>query len=94
VAVLMIVIAVMTGFGEQLRERILGFNAHIRVEATGKPLSDWRTVAATISSNASVRAVAPYVHTQVLMETQPEQGNPRPFAPVLRGVDPLLEPRV
>ncbi|MEN9776924.1 MAG: Lipoprotein-releasing system transrane protein LolC [Verrucomicrobiota bacterium] len=94
VAVLMIVIAVMTGFGEQLRERILGFNAHLRVEAVGKPLSDWRTVAATVSSNASVRAVAPYVHTQVLMETQPVTGNPRPFAPVLRGVDPILEPRV
>ena len=45
VAVLMIVIAVMTGFGEQLRERILGFNAHLRVEAIGKPLSDWRPAA-------------------------------------------------
>lgn len=37
VAVLMIVIAVMTGFGEQLRERILGFNAHIQWRQPANP---------------------------------------------------------
>jgi lipoprotein-releasing system permease protein len=94
VAVLMIVIAVMTGFGEQLRERIVGFSAHVRVEAAGRPLENWQALAATISSNPAVRAVAPYVNTQVLMETQPKEGNPRPFAPLVRGVDPRLEPRV
>jgi lipoprotein-releasing system permease protein len=94
VAVLMIVIAVMTGFGEQLRERIVGFSAHVRVESPERPLSGWRNLAAVVSTNPAVRAVAPYVNTQVLMETQPKEGNPRPFAPVVRGVDPALEPRV
>jgi lipoprotein-releasing system permease protein len=94
VAVLMIVIAVMTGFGEQLRERIVGFSAHVRVEADGGSMAEWRTVATSISSNSAVRAVAPYVNTQVLMETQPKVGPPKPFAPYVRGVDPVLEPRV
>ncbi len=91
VAVLMIVIAVMTGFGEQLRERIVGFNAHIRIEATGRPLEQWQTLASSLGTNSDIRAVAPYVNTQVLMETQPKEGNPRPFAPHVRGVDPVLE---
>ena len=94
VAVLMIVIAVMTGFGEQLRERIVGFSAHVRVEAPGRPLADWKRLAAVVSTNPAVRSVAPYVNTQVLMETQPKEGNPRPFAPIVRGVDPRLEPKV
>lgn len=94
VAVLMIVIAVMTGFGEQLRERIVGFSAHVRVEADGGSMAGWRAVAASISSNSAVRAVAPYVNTQVLMETQPKAEPPKPFAPYVRGVDPVLEPRV
>jgi lipoprotein-releasing system permease protein len=94
VAVLMIVIAVMTGFGEQLRERIVGFSAHVRIEAATPPLKNWQALAATISSNPAVRAVAPYVNTQVLMETQPKEDKPKPFAPLVRGVDPRLEPRV
>ncbi len=42
VAVLIIVISVMSGFDSQLREKILGFNAHIRITpinpATGEQM--------------------------------------------------------
>ena len=57
VAVLMIVIAVMTGFGEQLRERIVGFSAHVRVESPERPLSGWKNLAAVVARiNAMQRA--------------------------------------
>ena len=40
VAVLMIVISVMSGFDHDLREKILGFNAHLKIFAQGKPMEN------------------------------------------------------
>src|SRR5947209_16886675 len=67
VAVLIIVISVMTGFDSQLREKILGFNAHLKIyhadSATGKEtlLQDYASVAHLISSNQNVKSVSPFV---------------------------------
>jgi lipoprotein-releasing system permease protein len=41
-----------------------------------------------------VKAVAPIVLGQVLLETQPRQGQSRVYAPWLRGVDPQMESKV
>src|SRR5213078_655295 len=43
VAVLIIVISVMSGFDKQMRDKILGFNAHLRVDR-GMPMADYRQV--------------------------------------------------
>jgi lipoprotein-releasing system permease protein len=91
VAVLIIVISVMTGFDHQLRDRILGFKAHLTVQSDG-PLSDYARVAALVSSNASVKSASPYVIGQVLLKTQPMVGSPRTAAPYLRGINRKLEP--
>ena len=40
VAVLIIVISVMSGFDRELRQKILGFNAHLKVFATG-PMTNY-----------------------------------------------------
>lgn len=93
VAVLIIVISVMTGFDRQLRDKILGFNAHLRVTESGL-MSDYESLAATISSNASVRAVTPFVVGRVMVKTQPEEGNSRVEAPLVRGIVPRLEKNV
>jgi len=90
VAVLCIVISVMTGFDRQLRERILGFNAHLRVSKRQGVLSDHGQAMSVVRSNALVKGVAPIVLGPVLVETQGE----RIMAPYIRGIDPELEDQV
>lgn len=95
VAVLIIVISVMTGFDRQLREKILGFSSHLKVRHfDDESLTDWRTLAKAVQSNAHVRAVAPFILGQVAVKTQPESGNKQFGAPWLRGLDPALESKV
>src|SRR5262245_1501487 len=93
VAVLIVVISVMTGFDRQLRDRLLGFNAHLTVQ-TGGPMPDYRTLKDQIGRNPEVKGVAPFVVGQVMVETQPAEGASRPMAPWVRGIDPRLESKV
>jgi lipoprotein-releasing system permease protein len=95
VAVLIIVISVMSGFDKETRERLLGFNAHMRVVLAGlRPLGDYTDVMRVINSNANVRGAAPYVLGQVMVETQPEFGSQLVAAPYIRGVDLRFETNV
>ena len=88
VAVLMIVISVMSGFDHDLRDKILGFNAHLKIFAQGKPLADYSSVLNVVASNKNVRGIAPFVLGQVLVVTQPAEGQPKlTGAPWVRGVD-------
>ena len=91
VAVLIIVIAVMTGFDRQLREQLIGFSAHLRVEQRGHALQDWPALAKSIRADPSVRAVAPYIDVPVLVETEPADGGGISFGTLIRGIDPALE---
>src|SRR5439155_3448120 len=93
VAVLIIVISVMSGFDRQMRDKILGFNAHVRV-VRAVPMADYRQVMSVIASNRNVKGVAPYVIGQVLVKTEPESGNPQVLAPMIRGIDARLEEKV
>jgi lipoprotein-releasing system permease protein len=91
VAVLIIVISVMTGFDEQLRGKILGFGAHLKVQKYDEALPDYDAVARVVSSNRNVKAVAPFILGPVIVKTQPANGKPLIAAPFLRGIDPALE---
>src|SRR5262249_2843137 len=84
---------VMSGFDRQMRDKILGFNAHIRI-VQANPIRDYRQVMSVIASNHNVRGVAPYVIGQVLVKTEPERGNPQVLAPMIRGIDPRREEQV
>jgi lipoprotein-releasing system permease protein len=91
----MIVISVMSGFDHDLREKILGFNAHLKVFENGKPMENYSPVISLVASNKNVRGVAPFVLGQVLVETQPTNGQSSLVgAPWVRGVDPELESSV
>ncbi len=95
VAVLIIVISVMTGFDEQLREKLVGFNAHLRVTRSDDTMHDYAGLLKTISAVPGVRGVAPYVLGPVLVETEPDNNvNPQVHAPLLRGIDPRLENKI
>src|SRR5512141_542984 len=81
VAVLIIVISVMSGFDQQLRDKILGFNAHLRVmrwesPASGAPVSmpGWAPLMSVVEKNPDVKEVSPFVMGQVMVKTQPQTG--------------------
>jgi lipoprotein-releasing system permease protein len=97
VAVLMIVISVMSGFDQELRDKILGFSTHLKVTVPERTIPDYKRVMSVISSNSEVKAQGPFVIGRVMIETQPE---PEPGqtkvqgivdAPYLRGIVPSLE---
>jgi len=70
VAVLIIVISVMSGFDHDLRDKIIGFSAHLTVEESSGTLKDYQPVAAILKANPEVRGVAPFVLGPVLVETE------------------------
>jgi lipoprotein-releasing system permease protein len=91
VAVLIIVISVMAGFDRQLRNRILGLNAHLRVQKSESLMRDYADIMSVIASNRNVKAVTPYVMGRVMIETEPSEGEPRVDVPAIRGIDARLE---
>src|SRR5947209_2530804 len=75
VAVLIIVISVMSGFDRQLRDKILGFNAHLKITQEGSgAMTNFREVMKTIAANNGVRNVAPFVMGPILLETEAGRG--------------------
>jgi lipoprotein-releasing system permease protein len=90
VAVLIIVISVMSGFDHDLRGKILGFNAHLKIYGRGQLIENYADMMRLVSSNKNVRGVAPFVLGQVLVETEPADTNAEQSivsAPYIRGVD-------
>ena len=102
VAVLIIVISVMSGFDHDLRGKILGFNAHLKIFALDKSgraetLDHYADIMRLVSSNKNVRGIAPFVLGQVLVETEPADTNAQQSltaAPWIRGVDANAESSV
>jgi len=90
VAVLIIVISVMTGFDTELRNKILGFNPHLKVTSfnTRTKLQDYRELGEIVARNSNVVTVAPFIEEYVLLGTQPEEGDPNYTPSLLRAVDP------
>jgi lipoprotein-releasing system permease protein len=66
VAVLIIVMAVMNGFRQELLTKILGVNGHIVVQPVGSDMNDYEDVAARIAQVKGVRLAAPLVEGQAL----------------------------
>ena len=92
VAVLIIVISVMSGFDHDLRAKILGFNAHLRIASRGQTMENYDAVMDLVAANKNVVGVAPYVLGPVLMETEPANDEQPYFAvPYVRGADPTRE---
>ena len=66
VATLIIVMAVMNGFRQELLDKILGLNGHLLIQPLEKPLTDWEEVAARIAGVQGIRLAAPIVEGQAL----------------------------
>ncbi len=94
VAVLIIVISVMSGFDRQLRERILGFNTHLKVVPEAGMTANYGDLMRRIKEHPQVSATAPFVMGRVLVETAAVAGKSRVDAPYLRGLDTTLETNI
>jgi lipoprotein-releasing system permease protein len=59
----------MTGFEEDLRDRILGFNPHVLVMSLGGTVQDYPGLMERIGAVPGVTRVAPFVHGQVMISS-------------------------
>ena len=66
VATLIIVMAVMNGFRQELLDKILGLNGHLLIQPLESPLTDWQAVAERVAKVPGVRLAAPIVEGQAL----------------------------
>jgi lipoprotein-releasing system permease protein len=67
VATLIIVMAVMNGFREELLGRILGVNGHLTVYANEETIADYDALAGRLATLEGVVAVVPQVQAQVMV---------------------------
>lgn len=90
VATLIATLAVMTGFTEDLRDKILGANAHVIVQGLkGGGISEYMEVSSKIARLPHVVSAAPFIQNEVML-TSPASTT----GTVIRGIDPELEGRV
>jgi lipoprotein-releasing system permease protein len=88
VAALIVVLSVMNGFQQELRNRILSVASHIEVR--GIPaLADWESVARLALENPRVKAAAPYVLGQAMLSAGDVNRGV-----IVRGIDPSREDTV
>ncbi|TMG96769.1 MAG: lipoprotein-releasing ABC transporter permease subunit [Betaproteobacteria bacterium] len=89
VAALIVVLSVMNGFQDELRNRILSVASHIEIHAPSGNMENWEAVARAARANPRVKAEAPYVLGQAMLSSG-EQNR----GALVRGVDPALEDTV
>ncbi len=83
---LSVVIAVFTGYGERIKDSILGFEPHL-VLKTGGIVEDWIEPYEQVKAEEGVTSVTPFVTGQVVMQVTNERGTFRQ-APMIRGILP------
>lgn len=88
VAVLIIVLAVMSGFDDMWREKILGFDAHILVTQQGM-IEEPEKMAKIAGTVEGVATVAPCVQGLVFV-----QHKDLVYTPMMRGIDIEIEKRM
>ena len=68
VMALIVVIAVMSGFGKDLRDKILGTNSHVVVtNVTQTGMVDYETIMEKVVKVEGVKAAAPFILNQVML---------------------------
>jgi lipoprotein-releasing system permease protein len=85
VTALIVVLAVMSGFDNDLREKIVGTNSHIIIEKEGG-ISDYSMLVSEINKIRHVKASSPFLNGQALIRQ-----NEQVLGVILRGIDPIRE---
>jgi len=82
--VLIVVIAVMSGFDRELRDKLMGMHAHVTV--TGGVIQNGNEIIQTAVATPHAKAAAPFAMGLVLVEF-----NKHVATPYLKGIDPARE---
>lgn len=69
VTALIIVLSVMTGFEENLKEKILGINANVVVTELGQPMKDYGTVTEKVLKVPGVTGATPFTYNQAMISS-------------------------
>lgn len=85
VMTLITVLAVMSGFHEDLQSKILGVNAHIVTLSYEGRIRDYETLRKKISGINGIVDSAPFIYGQVMLRS----GN-RAQGIIVRGIDPVI----
>ncbi|MGV8940137.1 MAG: lipoprotein-releasing ABC transporter permease subunit [Lysobacter sp.] len=85
VAALITTLAVMSGFQQEIRDRMLQMAAHATVSAFGEPLADWQRAVDLALADTRVAGAAPYVEKEALLNGARQQ------PAMVRGVVPADE---
>ena len=88
VMALIIVIGVMTGFGNNLREKIIGTTPHIMIEKE-TAIEDFSALQKKISAVAEVENSSPYIQGNIFLESSGQA-----IGLVVRGIDAIKEDKV
>jgi lipoprotein-releasing system permease protein len=70
VTALIVVLAVMNGFKEDLREKILGVTSHVVISRFDGNISKYRKIIAEVEGVAGVAAATPFIFTQVMISSR------------------------
>jgi len=89
VTALIVVISVMNGFQDELRERILGMTAHATVTERGEQLGDWQAVQSQVQTHPNLVASAPYIQAEGMISAGDQVSGA-----IVRGVLPEQEQTV
>jgi lipoprotein-releasing system permease protein len=85
VAALIVVLSVMNGFQDELRNRILSVASHVEIRGIPQ-LGQWQDVAKVARNDKRVVAAAPYISGQAMLTAGDANRGV-----LIRGVDPALE---
>ncbi|HET9989177.1 MAG TPA: ABC transporter permease, partial [Kofleriaceae bacterium] len=80
---LVCVLAVMSGFESDLRDKILGSNAHIQVTREEGDMTDWREIYDRVMKIPGVVAATPYAQSEVVIAS-----NNNGLNVIIKGIDP------
>ncbi|MEN8141001.1 MAG: lipoprotein-releasing ABC transporter permease subunit [Thermodesulfobacteriota bacterium] len=83
VMALIVVIAVMTGFSDEFRDKILGVNSAIVIQQFSGQINDYEQVITTVLEHEEVTGATPYIYGQAMITTS-KGGS----GCVVRGIDP------
>ena len=79
VMALIVVLAVMTGFSEDVKKRILGINSHIIVLRYGRLIEHYQDLLPQVRTVKGVVDVEPFIYSQVMVNHSLEKINTLPL---------------
>ena len=86
---LIVVLSVMNGFGNELRDRTLSMTSHATITGFDGTMSDWAQNAERAKQSSEVVSAAPYIRKEVMLSN-----GQRVSGALVRGIDPESEKTV